>query len=139
MWIPIRFTLFQLGPATQNRAIFPTLTFKACDDSDRCEFVTPPTGSENPRAVQRLVVRLKGIHTPRVHAPCEQESSLGNQAKEFLEGQLSSAHDIQLQQYFQNGKEVKGRLVADGQDLSEFLVSQGLAVENEGTKKDWCS
>jgi endonuclease YncB( thermonuclease family) len=32
-----------------------------------------------------------------------------------------------------------GRLVADDQDLSELLVSQGLAVPFRGGKTDWCS
>ncbi|UCE63217.1 MAG: thermonuclease family protein [Nitrospirota bacterium] len=116
-----------------------TLIYKNCDDSDRCEFLFPQAGSEVPAVAKPLVVRLKGIHAPHVKASCEQETLLGNQAKNLIEGLLSSAHHIQLMEYYQNGKEMKGRLVADGQDLSELLVNQGLAVKIEGNKKDWCS
>jgi len=136
---PNQIQAFPEVPVRSPTKILSTLMYKNCYESDRCEFLFPQAGSENLAVAKPLFVRLKGIHAPHVKAPCEQETFLGNQAKNLIEGLLSSTDHIQLIEYYQYGKEMKGRVVADGQDLSELLVNQGLAVNIEGEKKDWCS
>ena len=112
------------------------LIYRNCVDSDRCEFSTPPTDVGEGK---RLHIRLSGIHTPRVKAACEQENFLGNEAKELIHGYLTSAVHIELRNFSNRGKEIVGRVFADGQDLSELLVTQGLAEKFRRNKKDWCS
>lgn len=119
---------------TETRSLSP-LIYRNCFDSNRCEFSFPPKESGQGK---RLRIRLAGVHTPHVNASCEQEILLGNEAKNLIEGHLSSALHIELRNPSKNGKEMMGRLVADGQDLSELLVSQGLGVLFDGSKKDWC-
>ena len=113
-----------------------SLIYKNCQDSDRCEFSFPKTESG---PATTILIRLAGIHTPRIKATCEQETLLGEQAKNLLHEHLSSAVHIELQDATIYRKEVSGRLVVDDQDLSELLVTQGFAVFYRGEDKDWCS
>ena len=119
--------------STQNRS---TLFYRKCFDSDRCEFSISQT--ESPVAKGRLV-RLAGIQTPHLKAACELEAFLGTQAKNLLHEYLSSALHIELRNFSEYGREIVGRVVVDGQDLSDLLVNQGFAVRVDGNKKDWCS
>lgn len=112
------------------------LKYRKCHDSDRCEFFFPRKESG---AAKRLLIRLAGIRTPNVKASCEQEAFLGKTAIDLIQGYLSSAVQIEVRNFSKRGGEIKGRVVADGQDLSELLVNQGLAVTFERNKKDWCS
>ena len=123
-------------PAHSERRDVSNLIYKNCDDSDRCEFFIPQTESTSERG---LIVRLAGVHAPHHDASCEQEALLGKQAKDLLHEYLSSAVHIELRNVSRWGKEMSGRLVVDGQDLSELLVDQGLADPLRGKKKDWCS
>ncbi len=118
---------------TQNRS---TLIYRKCHDSDRCEFSF--SQPETPVAKGRLI-RLAGIQTPHLKAACELEAFLGNQAKNLLHEYLSSALHIELRNFSENRREIVGRVIADGQDLSELLVNQGFAVLVDKNKKDWCS
>ena len=123
-------------PAHSERRELPNLIYKACNESDRCEFLIPQTESSSEAG---LIVRLAGVHAPHHDASCEQEALLGTQAKDLIHEYLSSAVHIQLKHYSKRGKEMSGRLIVDGQDLSELLVDQGLANPLRGKKKDWCS
>ena len=126
-------------PKAPGRSKIPKLSnllYKNCYESDRCELLIPPKESVGEK---RLVIRLTGIDTPQVKASCEQETFLGNEAKKLISRYLSSAVHIELRNFYKRGGEIKGHLVADGQDLSELLVNQGLAVPFDGRRKDWCS
>ena len=127
---------FPKAPVHSQTQNLSTLIYKNCYESNRCEFSFPQT---EPSAEKRLLIRLAGIHTPHIKASCEQETFLGKQAKDLIHGYLSSAVHIELKNYSKRGRELAGRLVADGQDLSELLLTQGLAVPYGGNKKDWCS
>ena len=112
-----------------------TLIYRNCPESDRCEFSFPQT---EPQADKILFIRLAGIHAPHLKASCDQETFLGGQARDLIHEYLSSAVRIELRNFSQYGREIVGRLVVDGQDLSELLVGQGLAVQRDGNDKDWC-
>lgn len=125
----------EVSAHTETRNL-STLIYRECFESNECEFSFPQT---EPGPGKGLRIRLAGIHTPRVNASCEQEAFLGNQAKNILHDYLSSAIHIELRNVSEKGKALTGRLVTDGQDLSELLVSQGLAVLFGREKKDWCN
>ena len=112
------------------------LNFKDCIESDRCEFYLPQTEAQT---AKRLVIKLAGVDAPHLNASCEQESLLGLQAHTLIHEHLSSALHIELRNYSTHRRETLGRVIADGQDLSELLLSQGLAVHFGGNQKDWCS
>ncbi len=112
------------------------LVYQGCPDSDQCEFSLQQTSAP---CAERLVIRLAAIRTPHIKASCEQETFLGEQAQQLIHGFLSSAIHIELISHSIDRREIVGRLVADDQDLSELLVSQGLAVPFREGKRDWCS
>ena len=112
------------------------LVYQGCPDSDQCEFSLQQTSAPS---AERLVIRLAGIRTPHIKASCEQETFLGEQAQQLIHGFLSSAIHIELISHSIDRREIVGHLVADDQDLSELLVSQGLAVPFREGKRDWCS
>lgn len=126
-------------PETSERPetwTFSPLVYQGCPDSDQCEFSFQHT---NAPSAKRLVIRLAGIRTPHIKASCAQETSLGEQAQQLIHGFLSSAVHIELISRSIDRREIVGHLVADDQDLSELLVSQGLAVPLRDGKRDWCS
>ena len=133
---PNRIQPFQERPVQSEPRNLSALIYRNCFESDRCEFSYPEMESS---ATKKLIIRLGGIQAPHFTASCEQESILGNQAKNLIHGYLSSAVHIELRNFSKYGREIEGRVVADGQDLSELLVKQGLAVPLDGNKKDWCS
>ncbi|MEX5283819.1 MAG: thermonuclease family protein [Nitrospiraceae bacterium] len=88
-----------------------------------------------------IPVRLAGIDTPEMKGHCEREKQLARQARDLVRSALSGAGAIHLRKasrdkYFR----IDARVMADGQDLSDVLMMQGLAVPYDGgTKtKDWC-
>ena len=127
---------FPTAPNDQKTRTLSTILYEDCVESDRCEFSLPPTESQ---AAKRLVIRLAGIDAPHLKASCEQETLLGLQAHTLIHEYLSSAVHIELRNYSTNRREILGRVIADGQDLSDLLLNQGLAVLFSENQKDWCS
>lgn len=90
-----------------------------------------------------MKVRVYGIDTPEHgwRAKCDSERELAKQAKEFTAKLINDAKKV----YFTDVKWDKygGRIVAkvfvDGNDLSQMLISNGLAKPYFGDKKSsWC-
>ena len=127
---------FPTAPNDQKTRTLSGLYYEDCFESDRCEFSLPQSEAQT---AKRLVVRLSGIDAPHLKASCEQESLLGIQAHTLIHEHLSSALHIELRNYSTNRREISGRVIADGQDLSEILLNQGLAVLFDGNQKDWCT
>ena len=127
---------FPTATNDQKHRTFSGLNFKDCIESDRCEFSLPQPEA---RTARRFVIRLAGINAPHLKASCEQESLLGLQAHTLIHEHLSSAVSIELRNYSTNRNEISGHVIADGQDLSELLLNQGLAEQFDGNQKDWCS
>ena len=89
---------------------------------------------------------MEGIDTPEIRGQCQKEKDLAKEARDLVRGLLNNAQSITLI-IDDNPKEVRGkyfrivgRLIADGQDISDLLIERQLAVPyNGGTKvKDWC-
>jgi len=133
---PNRIVPFPETSGLPETRTFSPLVYKGCPDSDQCEFSYQQT---NARSAKRVVIRLAGIRAPHIKASCEQERLLGGQAQQLIHGFLSSALHIELISRSIDRREIVGRLVADDQDLSELLVSQGLAVPFREGKRNWCS
>lgn len=133
---PNRLLPFPETSQLPGTSTFSALVYQGCSESDRCEFSFQQT---NAPAAKHLVIRLAGIRAPHIKASCEQETLLGRQAQQLIHGYLSSAVHIELISSSIDRREIVGRLVADDQDLSELLISQGLAIPLREGKRDWCS
>jgi micrococcal nuclease len=104
-------------------------------DGDTCTvtlndpFLPPVLGDHIP-------VRLAGIDTPELKGDCAAERALAIQARDFLVARLATAVRVDLHapardKYFR----LNGRLLADGQDLSQALITANLARPYDGGKK----
>mgnify|MGYP002082785547 CR=1 FL=1 len=92
-------------------------------------FLPPVLGDHIP-------VRLAGIDTPELKGDCAAERALAIQARDFLVARLATAVRVDLHApardtYFR----LNGRLLADGQDLSQALITANLARPYDVGKK----
>ena len=112
-----------------------SITVHHCYDGDTCTvrlndpFLPPVLGDHIP-------VRLAGIDTPELKGDCAPERALPIQALDFLVARLATAVRVDLHSpardtYFS----LNGRLLADGQDLSQGLITANLARPYDGGKK----
>jgi len=86
-------------------------------------------------------VRLAGIDTAEKRAHCDRERDLARQAEEFVQARLSDENiSLQAVNYDKYGKRVVARVItAGGEDLSDALLSAGLARRYDGGhKQPWC-
>jgi len=90
---------------------------------------------------QHISIRINGVDTPEIRGQCDQEMVLARKAKQHTVNMLRSAKTIELRN-MQRGKyfRIVADVYADGQSVSEGLVSEGLAVVYDGGKKikSWC-
>lgn len=112
--------------------------FHGCYDGDTCTFTFPTLPAV---FGSRLSVRLVGIDTPEMHGHCDRERALARQAHQLTESLLTRARQIEItdlsrDKYFR----LDARVMADGQDISQALLTAHLAVAyNGGTKTvRWC-
>lgn len=134
-WGPMLEPVYLPKVPVHGEARLSTLIFQQCPDSDTCVFRVPTKGNTNER---RLTVKLIGIDAPHLQGQCEQEKSLAQNAIELLNQTLSDAVQIDLYDHYEAGLHHEARLVADGQDLSQLLLNQGLAIPHQSKHKDWC-
>ncbi|MDI3467922.1 MAG: hypothetical protein OJF50_006743 [Nitrospira sp.] len=118
---------------------FDQAVYHTCYDGDTCMMSLPGI---HPLFGDHIPVRLAGIDTPEMKGRCDREAQLARQARDLVRSLLGRAGEIRLRKasrdkYFR----VDARVIADGADLSEILINQGLAVPYDGgTKtKDWCA
>lgn len=89
-----------------------------------------------------LSYRLTGYDTPEVrHADCEAEKTLGDRATARLQALIDAAASMELR--VEAGRDRYGRglgsLLVDGRDVSDVLISEGLARRyNGGQRLGWC-
>lgn len=87
-------------------------------------------------------IRLVGFDTPETFfADCPAEKALGDAATARLRQLIGSAGNLQL--FLRNERDRYGRglgrLLVDGHDVGEVLVSEGLArLYNGGQRGEWC-
>jgi len=113
--------------------------YHGCADGDICSFTIHGV---HPLLGHRIAIRLAGIDTPEMHGKCEEEKALAPEAKMFMESLLGQAQDIHLVGA-KRGKHFRivATVEADGQDVSDLLIQEGLAVVYDGgvKEKDWCA
>jgi len=110
--------------------------FDRCLDTDMCLFIIPGRNSTKER---KMLVELFGIDVPHLRATCEQETALATNAMELLQQILSEASQIEVYDHYKVGAKHMARVVVDGQDLSELLLSQGFAALRGHEQIDWCT
>lgn len=86
-------------------------------------------------------VRLRGVDTAEMHARCDAERRLAEQARVFVEDKLTEDHivlrDITYDKY--GRRVVASVMTASGEDLSQALLAAGLAHPYQGGHKmPWC-
>jgi endonuclease YncB( thermonuclease family) len=87
--------------------------------------------------------RLYGIDAPETRrAKCSEERALGLAASKRVQGLIASAQRSELMP--KGGREKYGRtlahLFADGHNVGDILLTEGLALPYFGKRKpDWCS
>ena len=130
--------LLCIGQGVSFAYDFPNVTYRTCFDGDTCRFDIP---NVHPFFGENIPVRLAGIDAPERQGQCDQEKQLAVKARDLVQTTLEQAQSITLK----NAKRGKYfRLVAtveaDGQDVSDLLIQEGLAVRYDGGKKvkDWC-
>ena len=110
--------------------------FDRCLDTDLC--LLKVTNEQNNQE-REVMVRLFGIDVPSLKGTCEQETVLATAAVKLLGQVLSEATEIDLYDHYKVGPIHMSRVVADGQDLSQLLINQGLAVSYGNGQKNWCN
>ena len=110
--------------------------FDRCIDTDRCVFIIT---RESNQKVHRILVELFGTDLPHLRVNCEQEKMLATNAMNMLQETLSEASQIEVYDHYNVGRTHMARVVVDGQDLSELLISQGLAAPKGHGRKNWCT
>ena len=95
----------------------------------------PPIVGEN------IGIRINGIDTPEIRGRCDSEIALAKDAQRFAEKTLRSAKVVELRN-LQRGKyfRVVADVYADGINIGDQLIKEGLAVPYDGGRKtkDWC-
>ena len=109
---------------------------KPCYDGDTCTFHIPGL---HPIIGEDISVRLRGLDTPEIKGKCQKERDLAIKARDRLRVLLKGKHiilkDIVRGNYFR----IVATLIANGQDVSEILIREGLARPYGGGKrKEWC-
>jgi endonuclease YncB( thermonuclease family) len=112
------------------------IRFDRCIDTDMCLFIITEKNNQRERQV---MVELFGTDVPHLRESCEQERVLATDAMEFLQQILSDASQIEVYDHYKVGRKHMARVVVDGQDLSELLISQGLAAPKGHGSKNWCT
>ena len=131
-------------------ATISNVTIVSCYDADTCRVDLPRSAFNDDWAYQlfghNIPIRVEGIDTPEIRGKCQKEKDLAYKARDLVRGLLGNAQTITLT-IDDNPKEVRGkyfrivgRLMADGQDISDLLIQKNVAVLYDGgTKvKDWC-
>ena len=127
---------YEQEPSQQGETHQTGIRFNRCLDADSCLLIHP--AQERTREYTMLV-GLFGVEVPHLRGRCEQERVLAANAVEMLQGILSQASQIEVYDHYKVGRKHMARVVADGQDLSELLINQGLAVPYGTGRKDWCT
>ncbi len=90
---------------------------------------------------QEINIRVNGVDTPEIRGKCSYEKSMAKRAKQFTLAKLKSAQKIELveiqrDKYFR----ILAKVLIDGIDLADLLISHKLAVAYDGGRKNnpWC-
>lgn len=131
----------QAKPNCQHDATnFRCVRYERNHDGDTVQFSIPDV---HPLLGNKITVRVLGLDTAEIkgHAPCERDAA--RTAQRLVENILTNAkviniEDVSRDKYFR----VLGRIVADGQSLTDILIKNKLAYAYFGKTKekiDWCA
>lgn len=125
---------------TTNAAAYPPIenaTYIRCYDGDTCTFTIPGWPD---LAGKEIGVRIRGLDTPEIRGKCEQEKALAIRARDRLRELLRAASAIVLSEP-ERGKyfRIVATVLADGMDVAEVLIAEGLARRYDGGHREgWC-
>ena len=117
---------------------FEVAVFHGCYDGDTCTVSLP---NSVPALFGDISASASRALTPEMKGMCEHEKALAKQAQALTQKLMVAATKIELleprrDKYFR----ILARVMADGQEVAQELVKQGLAVPYDGgKKKDWCA
>ena len=90
----------------------------------------------HPLVGHNIPIRVRGLDTPEIRGKCEQEKIKAKIARDLVKRELTDAKKIDLKnvargKYFR----IVANIEADGKDITQILLDNGLAVwYNGGTK-----
>jgi len=108
-------------------------------DADTITFNIPDT---HPILGQKISIRVKGVDAPEMRTKNQCEKDKAKNAKKLVENLLKKGKRIDLIN-IERGKyfRVVANVIIDGQDLTDYLLKNGLAYSYDGGKKqqvNWC-
>ena len=108
--------------------------FGSCDGGPNCVI-----DGETVR-VAGETVKIAGIQTPRIEVPrCPEEQRRGLKAVDGLTRLLNSGKVTLGDTVRGAGGELRRKVQVDGQDVGAAMIGAGLAREDDGTRRGWCS
>lgn len=87
-----------------------------------------------------ISIRVRGLDTPEIRGKCDSEKAMARAARDRLREMLEGAESIELVDY-ERGKYFRlvATVMADGKDVAETLIGEGLARPYDGGKREsWC-
>lgn len=86
---------------------------------------------------KNIGIRIRGIDAPEMRDPCQASRAMAKMARDFAADKLAGAKTIKLKnlacgKYFR----IVADVIADGNDLAKMLLTNGLAKEYDGGKKN---
>ena len=93
----------------------------------------------HPMFGDRAKVRVLGIDTPEIRGKCLEERELAVKARDRLGRLLTDARRVDLvNASLDSFGRILARVAADGVDVGEQLVAEGLARRWAGKREGWC-
>ena len=91
-------------------------------------------------AGSNIKISLKDIDAPDATRSCPKQMELGLKVRDFVEKKLENASSIKLTNFRKTNTKIISKVIVDGVDLGEELVSKGYASEEYGFWKPYfCS
>jgi len=120
-----------------------------CGDFENPQYIKNYDGSTinfNVPGINRYIgrsiccIKVAGIHTPKIKGKCDKEKKLAQKAQSVVHDLMKNASRIVLKDVIHRFGRISATVLADGIDISNVLVGQGLAVRLDGERKawDWC-
>ena len=107
-------------------------------DGDTITFNIP---NIQPIIGNKISIRVYGVDCPEIKGHCLQEKILAQKAKKFVQGKCRQGKRIDLTN-IRRGKyfRIVANVIIDGEDLSDELLNNLLAIPYFGEKKEnWCN
>ena len=107
-------------------------------DGDTVTFNLPGL---HPIIGEKITIRVNGIDTPEIKGKCKKEKNEAKQAKQLVSSILKKSKKIELIN-MKRGKyfRIAADVIADGENLSDLLIKEGMAIKYDGGTKThkWC-